>query len=475
MRKRFLTTVDQRGSETTVPLFPKGGAVACAASPETLAQEPKARKSGRKLRASAIIAATAAAVLALSACGGGPEAKSADGKVELRFSWRGGDKRAQLTQEAIKAFEAENPNITIKAEYGDWSGYWDKLATQVAANDAPDIIQMDEKYITEYSSRGALLDLSKYQIDTSKLDEAALNAGKGPKGLTGIAAGINAATILANPAVFKAAGVELPDDKTWTWDDFERIAAEVTEKSPKGTYGAAAYGTDEASLGVWLRQNGKSLYTEGGKLGFEPSDIAGYWDNLKKLSEKKAVPSASEIIEAEAAPLDQSGLATGKNGMAFWWSNQLPALEKASGGELEILRFPSKTGKAEDVGLWYKASQFWSASSRTKHPEEAAKFIDFLTNNVKAGEILLADRGVYPNSDVREAIKTKLAPADTKVVDFISEIQPELGEAPAAPPKGAGAIQEIIKRYTSEVLFNRLSTEEAGKKASDEMKSAIGA
>lgn len=277
MRKRFLTTVDQRGSETTVPLFPKGGAVARAASPETRAQEPKARKSGRKLRASAIIAATAAAVLALSACGGGSEAKSADGKVELRFSWWGGDKRAQLTQEAIKAFEAENPNITIKAEYGDWSGYWDKLATQVAANDAPDIIQMDEKYITEYSSRGALLDLSKYQIDTSKLDEAALNAGKGPKGLTGIAAGINAATILANPAVFKAAGVELPDDKTWTWDDFERIAAEVTEKSPKGTYGAAAYGTDEASLGVWLRQNGKSLYTEDGKLGFEPSDIAGYW------------------------------------------------------------------------------------------------------------------------------------------------------------------------------------------------------
>jgi multiple sugar transport system substrate-binding protein len=458
-----------------VPVFSKGEAVAPEAASKARASEPKATRPKRRLRASAIIAATAAAILALSACGGGAEQKSADGKVELRFSWWGGDKRAQLTQAAIAAFEAENPNIKIKAEFGDWSGYWDKLATQVAANDAPDIIQMDEKYITEYSTRGALLDLSKYKIDTSKLDEAALNAGKGAKGLTGIAAGINAATILANPAVFKAAGVALPDDKTWTWDDFERIAAEVTSKSPKGTYGAAAYGTDEASLGVWLRQNGKQLYTSDAKLGFEPSDIKGYWDFLKEMSEKKAVPSASEIVEAEAAPLDQSGLATGKNGMAFWWSNQLPALEKAAGGELQILRFPSKTGKAADTQLWYKASQFWSASSRTKHPEETAKFIDFLTNNVKAGEILLADRGVYPNSEVRDAIAPKLAPADTKVVNFISEIQPELGEAPAAPPKGAGAIQEIIKRYTSEVLFNRLSTEEAGKKAVDEMKSAIGA
>jgi multiple sugar transport system substrate-binding protein len=435
-------------------------------------QAAPARAKGLR-RTSGVVATAAAVVLALSACGSGSPAASSDGPVELRFSWWGSDKRAQLTQQAIDAFEAENPNIKIKAEYGDWSGYWDKLATQVAANDAPDIIQMDEKYITEYSSRGALLDLSKYDIDTSKLDEAALNAGKGEDGLTGIAAGINAATILANPAVFQAAGVPMPDDTTWTWEDFERISAEVTAKSPKGTYGAAAYGTDEASLGVWLRQNGKSLYTADGKLGFEPSDIAGYWDFLKQLSEKKAVPSASEIVEAEAAPLDQSGLATGKNGLAFWWSNQLPALEKAAGGELEVLRFPSKTGKASDVQLWYKASQFWSASSRTKHPEEVAKFINFLTNDVRAGEILLADRGVYPNSEVREAIASKLTPADVKVVKFIDEIKEELGEAPAAPPKGAGAIQEIVKRYSSEVLFNRLSTEEAGKKAVEEMSAAI--
>jgi multiple sugar transport system substrate-binding protein len=436
------------------------------------AETPSAGRP-RRFRKTGAVAAAAAVVLALSACGGGPSPQSDGGPVELRFSWWGSDKRAQLTQSAIAAFEAENPNIKIKPEYGDWSGYWDKLATQVAANDAPDIIQMDEKYITEYSTRGALLDLSKYEIDTSKLDEAALNAGKSEDGLTGIAAGINAATILANPAVFKAAGVELPDDKTWTWEDFGRVSAEITEKSPKGTYGAAAYGTDEASLGVWLRQNGKTLYTTDGKLGFEPSDIADWWAFLKQLSEKKAVPSASEVVEAEAAPLDQSGLATGKNGLAFWWSNQLPALEKAAGSELQILRFPSTTGKAADAKLWYKASQFWSASSRTKHPVETAKFINFLTNNTKAGEALLADRGVYPNSDVRAAIASKLTPADIKVVKFIDQIKDELGDAPAPPPKGAGAIQEIVKRYTSEVLFNRLSSDEAGKKAVDEMKSAI--
>src|SRR5687767_7043614 len=222
-------------------------------------------------------AAVAASVLALSGCAApGTPAADETGPVTIRFTWWGGDARQKATQQVIDSFQAENPNITVVGEYSDWSGYWDKLATQVAANDAPDIIQMDEKFITEYSTRGALLDLSKYDIDTAKFDEAALNAGKGSKGLTGVAAGINAATILANPAVFKAAGVALPDDSTWTWEDFGRIAAEVTAKSPKGTYGAAAYGTDEASLGVWLRQDGKSLYTEDGKLGFESGDIASW-------------------------------------------------------------------------------------------------------------------------------------------------------------------------------------------------------
>ena len=74
---------------------------------------------------------------------------------------------------------------------------------------------------------------------------------------------------------------------------------------------------------------------------------------------------------------------------------------------------------------------------------------------------------------MRTAIQPKLTPADVKVVSFIDQIKDELGEAPAPPPKGAGAIQEIIKRYTSEVLFERLSPEDAGKKATDEMKSAI--
>ena len=49
-------------------------------------------------------------------------------------------------------------------------------------------------------------------------------------------------SMVIDPKVFEAAGVELPDDETWTWDDYADIAAEIARKSPQGTFGTNAHG-----------------------------------------------------------------------------------------------------------------------------------------------------------------------------------------------------------------------------------------
>lgn len=379
-----------------------------------------------------------------------------------------------MTTAAISAFETADPKVKVKPEYGDWSGYWDKLANQTAGNDAPDVVQMDEKYIAEYASRSALLDLSKYKVDTANLVPDVLKAGESDAELTGIPAGVNAATIIANPKVFEAAGVQLPDDQTWTWEDYKRISAEVTAKSPAGVTGSTAYSADQASLNVWLRQDGKDFYTQDGKLGFELADVAGWLEFLVELGDVKAIPPASTVIEEQASPLDQSATATGKAAMWFWWPNQLPALENAAGTELVILNCPSRTGSAAVAKLWYKPSMFWSASSRTKNPEAAAALINFLANSDQAGEALLADRGVPTNTQVRAAVAGQMTPANARVIDFIDSIKDKLGPVPPTVPKGGGAMEDIIKRYASEVTFKRQSPSDAAKGAVGEMNAALG-
>ncbi|MDQ0677144.1 multiple sugar transport system substrate-binding protein [Arthrobacter pascens] len=423
----------------------------------------------RKSTISKMAAALAVSALALTGCGSGSPAAS-DGPVTLRFSWWGSDVRHKMTQELIDAFEAKNPNINIEGEYGDWSGYWDKLATQVASQDAPDIIQMDAQYLGEYADRGALLELK--DVDLSKFDKAAADAGRTQDGLYAVTAGMNAMVVMANPALVSASGVPLPDDSSWTWDEYLETAASITAKSKDGVSGSGPI-TGDASFNLWMRQHGKSLFTNDGGLGFDEADATEYFEYQASLRDAKAVPSASVITEDASASVDQQGLATNRYAMAWYWSNQLGALSKASGQALEIHRPPSVEGKASSAEQFYKASQFWSASSKTKHPAEAQKFIDFLANSVEAGEIGLADRGIPGNSEVRAAIAPKLTPTDALTAKFIDDIADEVGEAPAVPPAGSSPVSEVLTRYNTEVHFGRISPQEAAKKSIEEIKSTL--
>ena len=60
-----------------------------------------------------------------------------------------------------------------------WDDYWTRLATQVAGGNAPDLIQMDYRYLFEYAGRGAILPLDDYmgkELNIADFGEANLAA-----------------------------------------------------------------------------------------------------------------------------------------------------------------------------------------------------------------------------------------------------------------------------------------------------------
>jgi multiple sugar transport system substrate-binding protein len=147
--------------------------------------------------------------------------------------------------------------------------------------------------------------------------------------------------------------------------------------------------------------------------------------------------------------------------MAWWWTNQLGSLASTTGSNIKMLRAPSVDGASAGNGMYYKPTMFWSASSRSKHPQQAAEFINYLTNSPEAGAILMTDRGVPTNSEIVSGITPQLKPADTTVVGFLKDIAPDVKDAPPVPPVGAGSVQNVIKRYTDEVLYDRLTPQAA--------------
>jgi multiple sugar transport system substrate-binding protein len=111
--------------------------------------------------------------------------------------------------------------------------------------------------------------------------------------------------------------------------------------------------------------------------------------------------------------------------------------------------------------------------AQSKHQEAGAKLIDFLVNDPEAGAILGSDRGLPMNSTVLEQIKGDMPEADQASLEFINELGDEV-TSPSAPPNGAGDIPPMLERYGEEVIFERMSPEEAAEAFIAEANSALG-
>jgi len=418
--------------------------------------------------------AAAATTMGLAACapgssGGGSQGGGQGGATDLALAFWGNPTRNKNTQAEIDAFMKANPNLKISGQPGEFNTYWDKLATQTAGGNAPDIIQMDMNYISEYGTRGALLDLSS--VDTSKFVKGTVDSGKINDKLVGINAGINTAVILANPKVFEKAKMNLPDDKTWTWDQMIEVGAEAASKAGV-PFGVSALLNSDTLFGAFVRQHGKELFTPDG-LGFEAAEAQAWYDLLVKGVKAKAFGTPEQMTEELAKPLDQSAIVVGTAAMQYQNSNQLLAVSNAAGQKIEMLRPPSLAGKATERKGWYKASMLWSASAKTKNPEAAIAWINWYANNPEAAGIDLAERGIPANAEVLAAVKSKFSPEQQVVAKFISDIKTEVGNTPIAPPPGGGTIAELLSRHGTDVIYGRTSSAEGAQKFVDELKSNL--
>lgn len=448
--------------------------------------------AGRHPRRLTATAGLLGAVLLTAACGGGaadeaPEAGTgaeadadaapADGEdVTLRFSWWGNEQRAEITNQAVDAFEAANPGITVQTESVDFNGYFDRLSTSVAAGDEPDVITMGGAYPREYGDRGVLLDLETVaeHLDLSVLDEGALaNGNFGAQ--YGVPTGVNTFGLIINPAIFEQAGVELPDDETWTWDDFTRIATEISASTPEGVYGSTDPTTGADVLDLYVNQHtGEGLYTQDGEIALDPEIAQQWWEMTKGLMESGATPPATVTAELAGQPApEQSLLGQGKAAMMFGWSNLLSAYSAAAGTDLMLVLPPGESSE-EGPGMWLQASQLYTISNSTESPEAAAKLVNFLVSSPEAAQFIGADRGIPANPEIRELlIEQGLDPLRQAEFEYIERVSEHVDGDFVIGPTGSTETPIILTRLNDAVLFGQVTPEQAAEQLVTEMQQAV--
>jgi multiple sugar transport system substrate-binding protein len=399
-----------------------------------------------------ILAATALTLVAVAAtaCGSG-DGGSGD-KNKIVFSYWGSDSRQKLTESAIAKFEEKNPSIKVEGDFSDWDSYYEKLATKTAAGDAPDVMSIEIRGLAEYAGRGTLADLTG-KVVTTDLDQSVLKAGQVDGKQYAIPTGVNAFPMIVNGAAVKKYRQKVPDDKTWTWDDYVALSQKITEKSGGKVWGTE-YNENPAFLQIFAAQRGEPFYKDG-KIGLSEQTVKDWWALLKKIIDTKAGPGAAKMLET-GTKVDQALLLTKESAFGSWWSNQLDALTKGSGEELDLLRMPTASG------MFLQPAMYYTISAKTGKTAAAQKFVDFLVNDPDAGAVLLSDRGLPTNAKVVAAIKSKLTPADQKVLAFMDSIKGDLSPV-VVPPKGAMEMEDILKRATDSVLFGKATPDAAAK------------
>ncbi|SFV38052.1 multiple sugar transport system substrate-binding protein [Devosia crocina] len=400
------------------------------------------------------------ALMALGAAGIGPAWAQA---ANMRIIFWGGQSRADRTYGVTDLFD-EATGSRIDGEFLAWNDYWPKLATQTAGGNAPDIIQMDYRFIVEYAKRNAIAPLDEFvggALQLDGFDEDQLEGGKVDGQLFGISLGANTVATLVNTVAFEEAGIE-PPTSDWTYDDImEKGQAFAEANIRNGMKMMTDSSGTEPMLDNWLRQKGLQLYTAEGQLGFGAEEMTEWftiWHNLREAG----VIVSPDNQALDTGPLETTGLVTGRAALMPSNSNQLVGYQALVPDKLDMIGYP-RISAGSGGGHYRKPSMFFSIAQSSPNKEAAAQFLNFFISDPEAAKILGVERGIPCLPETREVVAPTLDEANQIALNFVANLGDLLGPLPPPPPAAAGEIDiSLLRTLSQEVAFGARTPEDAG-------------
>ncbi|MCA0453714.1 MAG: sugar ABC transporter substrate-binding protein [Chloroflexi bacterium] len=271
-------------------------------------------------------------VLAVAAQVAAQDATSELSGVVRVGSWEADDALTPWNN-AIAAFEAENPGVDIQLEAVP-QDYGTKLLAQFAAGTAPDIFMSGDGDIAKWQSLGQTEDLAPYIAGENGFDTSVLVPGLSTFGdVAGstyyLTKDYSPLVLYYNTDQFAEAGIELPT-ADWTWADFIAAAQALTVDANGNNATSADFDPTTITRwgvqipdgwGDWLWSRGilPIIYANGGSLIAEDgSTTTGYMNSeatINALQEyvdifkvQHIAPTKDDVAAYSGVDMFQSGL-----------------------------------------------------------------------------------------------------------------------------------------------------------------------
>lgn len=342
------------------------------------------------------------------------DVKSYDG-VTFRVAWWGNDTRAANTTKIVEEFAKNYPGLEVEVEYCSYGDYYTKINTQAAGGEMADVIQIEFNKVAEYAKNNQLLELSSYiddgSINLANVSEDSLAGGKVGEEIYAISTGSNAGTTIYNASLLEELGLTM--SKSPTFSEFAEVAKAVYEKT-----GAKAF---IPNYDVPFRSMGGDIYSKNGNaIGFDEEMLTEYFAYLNEGLNEGYFLAASDYREEEHGLSFENKIIWAK---PQEWSNQLANMQKQTQYNLELAAIPVVDDAVLPNATYFKPTMCWSVSKNSEHPELAAAFIDYFTNNTFVYDTCGSDRGIPINSEMRDYLNEKATDVDKKVFAYFNYLE----------------------------------------------------
>jgi oligogalacturonide transport system substrate-binding protein len=405
------------------------------------------------------------------------QANGMNSKINLRFMWWGGAARHEATLASIQRYIELHPNITISAEYGGYDDYFQKLATQLAGNAAPDLIQMDTMWFTDLMSQGDLFaDIEKLPINITPFDAEFLNKCRRQGVLVGLPASLsNEETLIINTDFFSRYNLDASAEIDWS--QLLEWGRTINSRNKEDYLFALIPARANALMRVYISQLiGDSFVSDDYEVLIDEEAAANMLSYLLRMFETGTALPFDEAVTITSVA-ESSQWLNSHIGMDLESTGPITTVMKNSSFPIGFMRMPI-AGNAKDTGIEIRVGQILSINKTSAHITETSAFLEwFLTDPesvlllkdcrgvpaVESARNLLMQRGlIEPIIIQMNELAMSMPGKDKTDLSFNAEVEKIFDDTMAAvaykqltPAKGASEMVAKLKAKVTELKQNR--------------------
>ncbi|MBR8827676.1 MAG: sugar ABC transporter substrate-binding protein [Gomphosphaeria aponina SAG 52.96 = DSM 107014] len=369
--------------------------------------------------------------------------------------------------EVITRFEQENQGVKVRTSDVPWAAMESKILTAVAANTAPDVVNLNPNFASELAQRNAWLvipsEVQKQYLpqiwQASTIDNLSF----------GVPWYLTTRVTIYNQDLLAQGGIKAPPA---TYTELAQFAREVKEKTGKYAFFVTFVPRDSGEVLESFVQMGVQLVDDGGKAAFNtPVGVAAfqYWVDLyqQDLLPPEVLTSghryAIELYQAGETALLSSGAE-----MLQSIENNAPSVYKVSAAAPQIT---GKTGK-KNVAVMNLV-----IPRNSDRPDEALKFALFVTNT--ANQLAFAQvANVLPSTvdSVQQYIQELEAiahPSPAEIAQKVSASQLKDAEVLIPAMKDIHVLQKIIYEQLQGAMLNEKTVQQAVQDAANQWNTIV--